>query len=359
MPFDNVAPGFYDLQDVAERRVSEIDVEQIVAAVELSARLHTQAVNEMEASFVERGTEFKERYYLPVVAELQPLVGDTDRPRPVKGHAFYDRAYPLKDAGHAWGGGRKTRAKMTVAEANDLTLAGLLADTRWRMRHILSAWLTNAEWTYEDPLHGDLTVGALANGDAVRYVDVNGDGFTDNHYLAQADPIDETHDPFPLLIDELAEHPENDNDMTPVAYIPTNLVPAVAALPKVYNRLPAELQEGANATRLVTEQTGSPIGEKVIGFHEDGLWLVEWKRLPANYIPFHVPGIRFLFMREEPEAVLQGLRPEFYDDDGVTWVSALIRTAGYAARNRIAAGVLQIGAASYTAPAAFMAPLPQ
>ena len=27
MPFDNVAPGFYDLQDVAERRVSEIDVE--------------------------------------------------------------------------------------------------------------------------------------------------------------------------------------------------------------------------------------------------------------------------------------------------------------------------------------------
>ena len=79
MPFDNVAPGFYDLQDVAERRVSEIDVEQIVAAVELSARLHTQAVNEMEASFVERGTEFKERYYLPVVSEMQPLVGDTDR----------------------------------------------------------------------------------------------------------------------------------------------------------------------------------------------------------------------------------------------------------------------------------------
>ena len=49
MPFDNVAPGFYDLQDVAERRVSEIDVEQIVAAVELSARLHTQAVNKLRS----------------------------------------------------------------------------------------------------------------------------------------------------------------------------------------------------------------------------------------------------------------------------------------------------------------------
>src|SRR5690554_4643290 len=107
MPFDNVAPGFYDLQDIAEKRISEVDVEQIIEAITLSTALHSEAVNEMESAFVERGTTFKERYYLPVVAELQPLVGDTDRPRPVKGRAWYERGYPLKDAGHAWGGGRK------------------------------------------------------------------------------------------------------------------------------------------------------------------------------------------------------------------------------------------------------------
>lgn len=359
MAFQNVAPGFYDLKDVADRKVSEIGVETIVEAIRLSAQLHNEAVVELESSIVERGTIFKERYYLPAVAELQPLAGDTDRPRPVKGRAYYDRAYPLRDAGHAWGGGRKTRAKMTVAEANENTLTALMADNRWRIRHILGAWLTNTEWTFKDPEHGDLVIGTLANGDTVQYVDINGDGFTDNHFLAQSAAIDSANDPFPAIVDELAEHPENDNGNYPVAYIPTNLVAAVSALPKVYNRLPDVLQEGTSVTRLISETTNSPLGDKLIGFHEAGIWLVEWKRLPSNYIPFHMPGIPFVFMREEPEASLQGLRTELYDDDGVTWVNAFIRTAGYAVRNRIAAGALLIGSASYTAPTAYKQPLAQ
>lgn len=357
MPFQNVAPGFYDLKDVADRKVTEVGVEQIVEAINLSVRLHNEAVAAMEASLIERGTTFKERYYLPSVAELQPLVGDTDRPRPVKGRAYYDRAYPIRDAGHAWGGGRKTRAKMTVVEANENTWTGLMADNRWRIRHMLGAWLTDTTWTFKDQEHGDLVIGGLANGDTVQYIDVNGDGFTDNHYLAQTAAIDSANDPFPGIVEELAEHPENDNGNYPVAYIPTNLVNAVAALPKVYNRLPDVIQEGVGVTRLVSEATNSPLGDKLIGFHEAGIWLVEWKRLPNNYIPFHVPGIPFIFMREEPEAELRGLRTELYDDDGVTWVNALIRTAGYAVRNRIAAGVLLVGSASYAAPTAFKQPI--
>lgn len=359
MPFANVAPGFYDLQDVADRTVSEIGVQQITDAIEQSVARHNEAVAELETTVVERGTIFKERYYLPAVAEMQPLVGDTDRPRPVKGRAFYDRAYPLRDAGHAWGGGRKTRAKMTVAEANENTWTALMADNRWRIRHILAAWLTDTAWTFKDPEHGDLVVGGLANGDAVQYVDVNGDGFTDSHFLAQAAAIDAANDPFPAMALELTEHPENDNGQYPVAYIPTNLVGAVAALPKVYNRLPDVIQEGVGVTRLVSEVTGSPLGDKLIGFHEDGLWLVEWKRLPNSIIPFHVPGIPFVFMREEPQTVLQGLRTELYDDDGVTWINGFIRTAGYAVRNRLAAGVLLQGAGAYTAPVAFKHPLAQ
>lgn len=357
MPFQKVAPGFVDLQDLAARRITEVGVEQIVDAITLSAQLHNEAVAEMDAALVETGTTFKERFELPVVAEMQPLAGDTDRPRPVSGLGHYDRAYPIRDAGHAWGGGRKTRAKMTVAEANTHTLTALNADNRWRIRHILAAWMTNTDWTFQDPLHGALTIGGLANGDDVQYVDLNGNGFTDSHYLAQLAAIDSTNDPFPLIVDELIEHPEN-NGNYPVAYIPTNLVNAVANLPKVYNRLPDVIQEGVGVTQLVSEATNSPIGDKIIGFHEAGLWLVELKRLPNNYIPFHVPGIPFIFMREEPEAELQGLRPELYDDDGVTWVNAFIRTAGYAVRNRIAAGVMLIGSASYAAPAAYKQPLP-
>lgn len=356
MPFQQVAPGFVDLQEVAERRITEVGVEQIVDAITLSAQLHTEAVAELEAGLVETGTTFKERYEQPVVSEMQPLAGDTDRPRPVSGQAFYDRAYPIRDVGHAFGGGRKVRAKWTVEQVNRQTLTGLMADDRWRMRHILGAWMSDQDWTFQDPEHGALTIGGAANGDAVLYVDINGDGFTDNHYLAQLAAIDSTNDPFPLIVDELIEHPEN-NGNYPVAYIPTNLVNAVANLPKVYNRLPDVIQEGVGVTQLVSEATNSPIGDKIIGFHEAGLWLVELKRLPNNYIPFHVPGIPFIFMREEPEVELQGLRPELYDD-GVTWVNAFIRTAGYAVRNRIAAGVMLIGSASYAAPAAYKQPLP-
>lgn len=358
MPFQNVAPGFVDLKDVADRRITEIGVEQIVEAVELSARLHNEAVAELEAGLVETGTTFKERYELPVVAEMQPLVGDTDRPRPVAGQGFYDRAYPIRDVGHAWGGGRKSRVKMTVEQANNHTLTALNADNRWRIRHILAAWMTDTAWTFKDQEHGDLSIGGLANGDAVLYVDINGEGFTDSHYLAQLAAIDSANDPFPTLVDELGEHPENDNGNYPVAYIPTNQVNAVANLPKVYNRLPDVLEEGVGATRLISDVTGSPIGDKLIGFHEAGLWLVQLKRLPNNYIPFHVPGIPFIYMREEPEGELQGLRTELYDDDGVSFVSAYIRTAGYAVRNRIAAGVMLIGSAAYSAPATYKQPLP-
>ena len=153
MPFQNVAPGFYDLQDVADRKVAEIGVGQIVDAINLSVQLHNEAVAELEAGLIERGTMFKERYYLPAVAELQPLSGDTDRPLPAAGRAYYDRAYPLHDAGHAWGGGRKTRAKMTVAEANENTWIGLIADTRWRMRHLIAACVSDTPWTFLDEEH--------------------------------------------------------------------------------------------------------------------------------------------------------------------------------------------------------------
>jgi len=360
MPFPNVAPGFTDLMDVANSKVTEIGVQQITDAIELSVQLYNDEVAELESTLVERGTEFKERYELPAVAEMQPLVGDTDRPKPAAGGASYERAYPLKDAGHAWGGGRKARAKMTVLQANNHTWTGLVADARWRMRHILAAWMSDQPWLYNDPEHGVLTIGGCANGDATEYVNRNGDGFQDSHYLCQAVAIDAANDPFPTLVSELMEHPENDNGMYPVAYIPTNLVQTVTALPMVYNNLPDVIEPGANVTRLVTEQTGSPLGDKLIGFHEAGIWLVELMRLPNNYIPFHVPGIPFIYMREEPEAELQGLRTELYDDDGVTWVNALIRTAGYAVRNRVAGGVLLIAAGGvYVSPAGFTNPLPQ
>ncbi len=352
-----VAPGFVDLIELANQRVTEIGWNVITGAVELSAQLHTEAMNELLSSICEEPPAVKEKVEIAVRTELQPLEGEFDRPKPVGSLYSYEAGYPLEKGGHAFGTGRESRVKMTVGEANKFTLQGIQADANWMIRRILHALFWNTSRTFADKEFASIPCVPLANADTQEYVFQNGDTTTDSHYLFQADAIDATHNPFPAIYTELREHPENSGD--PIVYVATNLKPSIEALAGfVVNENPAIVP--GSATTTLSRLPGIPFGDKVLGMVDD-CWIVEWMRLPSGYMVAHCEGDEpFMGWRQDSAPELRGFFVESYTDGGVLQATGMIRYSGFSIRKRTKALVMLIGAGAYTPPAAYnVAWLPQ
>lgn len=349
--------GFMNLKDLATRRVTEVGVGVVWDAIQATVAEHNRQMAALNTLFAERTVQFKERFISPTVARLQPL-DDNGRARPIKTAGYYDVSYPIQAGGAAWGTNYVTSKKMTVQEASDLTATLISADVRWMRDHILASLFTNADWTHTDDLKGALTIKGLANADAVKYLLMQGAdaGATDTHYLAQADAIDDTHNPFPTIFDELKEHPENGGEV--VAFIPTNLKASVKALTEFHAEADPNLRTGANSDVLVG-QLGVPTPGELFGYTDSKVWLVEWRSLPDSYIvAATTDGSRPLKMREHEEADLQGFNLVAQRDDHPFYESQWLRYAGFGAFNRVGALVQRIGNGSYAIPTNYTVPMP-
>jgi hypothetical protein len=348
--------GFHDLQSIFDQRVED-NVTLVNSAIDESVAEHNRQMDALLSLFVTRTTEFKVRFRTATTASLQPL-DQNGRARPIQPAGYYETAFPILDAGTAWGVNYKARAKMTVEEANAITATMLMADMRWVRYHILAALYANASWTFADPQHGNLTIVGMANNDTVTYQIMAGTdaGATDNHYLAQAAAIADAADPFPAIYTELAEHPENSGPI--VALIPTNLKAAVMALSGFYPASDPNIDLGASQARLVGNLGVSVPGE-VFGYHDAGVWLVEWRNMPDSYIiAVSTGGERPIAMREEPEASLQGFQKVAERNDHPFYESQFLRSAGFGGWNRVAALVYRIGNATYSAaPTGYVSPV--
>lgn len=354
---NSTAYGFVALKDLFNERVTAVGVETINSAMIETVNAYQAELESMLDWFVTRTTAPKRRFLLANSGTLQPL-DQWGNPLPRQPGGSYEVAFPIQGGGDAWGTNRVTRELMTVAEANRFALNVLMADTDWMKRHMLAALLTNTTWTYEDEDDevGSLTIQPLANGDSVVYNKRGAGASTDNHYLAQANAIDNSNDPFPTIETEISEHPTNNGDV--VAYIPTNLVASVKALGAFIPARDANVSPGSGTDTFV----GSEIlgfGDVFLGYHDSGVKLVEWKSMPNSYILFasENPGETALAMREYPATSLQGLFPEFHNVDGNRFVNRFIRYAGFGVQNRVAAGVMRIGNGSYAIPSGYTAPL--
>lgn len=349
---NSTAYGFVTLKDIFRERVMD-NLEIVQTAVQQSIDEYQRQMDEMLNILVQRTDRYSLRYQLPGSGTLQPL-DEHGNPLPVLPSGYYDVAFPIQGAGIAWGDNRVTRALMTVQDANRFTLTVQNADLDWMARHILATVFTNTTWTYTDPDHGSLTVQPLANGDTVTYVRRGGTSSTDTHYLAQANAIDNSNNPFPTLYSELMEHPSNDGPY--VAYIPSNLKSAVTGLSTFVEIGDPDIQTGAN-TDTVVGNLSQGFGDEVLG-KSDNMWIVEWSRLPDNYILAVAQGADpIVGMREYPSERLQGLFPEFQNVDGNRYLYKYIRYAGFGVMNRVGAAVMRIGNASYAIPTGYSAPL--
>jgi len=349
--------GFISLKDLATRRVTEVGVNVVWDAIQATVAEHNRQMAALNALFAERTTQFKERFISPTVARLQPL-DDNGRARPIKTAGYYDVAYPIQAGGATWGANYVTSKKMTVQEASDLTATLISADVRWMRDHILAALFTNASWSHTDDLKGSLTIQGLANSDAVKYLLLQGAdaGATDTHYLAQADAIDDTHNPFEGIYDELKEHPENAGEV--VAFIPTNLKASVKALTEFHAEADPNIRVGAN-TDVVSGNLGVATPGTLFGYTDSKVWLVEWRSLPDSYIiATTTQGARPLKMREHEETELQGFNLVAQRDDHPYNESQWLRYAGFGGYNRVGALVKRIGNGTYAIPTNYTVPMP-
>lgn len=348
--------GFYDLQSIFDQRVSD-NVPAVSSAIDEAVAEHNRQMDALVALFVTRTTEFKVRFRTATTANLQPL-DQNGRARPIQAAGYYETAFPILDAGTAWGANYKARAKMTVAEANDITATMLMADMRWIRYHILAALYADVTWTFTDLEHGALTIQGMANGDTVTYQIMAGTdaGATDNHYLAQAAAISDVADPFPTIYAELIEHPENSGQI--VAFIPTGLKAAVMALSGYYPASDPNIDLGASQARLVGN-LGVSVPGTLFGYHDAGVWLVEWPNMVANYIiAVATGGERPVAMREEEEPELRGFRKVAERNDHPFYENQFLRSAGFGGWNRVGAVVYRIGNSTYAAaPTGYIQPV--
>ena len=348
--------GFVSLSDIASQRVAP-NIRVVDTAIRESVVEHNRQVAAVLAELVEPTTEPYLRYKVRGSGSLQPL-DEWGNPKPVLAQGQYDVAFPIKKAGHAWGDNRFSRAMMTVQDADGYTFDALLRDANWMKRHMLAALLDNTSYTFldENDKVGTLTIQPLANGDTAAYLKKNGETGTDTHYYAQADAIDDTHNPFPALETELSEHMDNDGPY--VAYIPTALKTSIMALATFHDVADANLRRGDGQTVLVGN-IDRGFGDRVLGYVEPGIWIVEWSMLPSTHGIMVARGATTpaLAMREYPVPELQGLFTDNHSPDGNLNEYRFIRAAGFGALNRTAALAFQIGNGTYQIPAGYATPL--
>ena len=356
---NQVLYGFQNLTDVFTDRVTNVagGVATINQAIDETLAEHNRQIDALMALFADSTTDFKRRYKTPVAARLQPL-DEQGRARPIRVAGHYDIAFPMQRAGTAWGQTWEASIKSTVQDANNAMNTLLTADARWMRDHLLAGLFVNASWTYADEEHGSLTIKGLANGDTDTYHIQEGadSGATDTHYFAQANVIDNSNDPLPTIHDELMEHPENGGDI--IALIPTGLKASVKGLTGFYPVTDDNIRYGANVSVLDSNVSANLPGE-IFGYHDDGVWLCEWKSMPANYIiAVTTDGDRPLAIRQDTASELVGFNRVAQRDDYPYYESQYLRKAGFGAQNRVGALVYRIGNGSYAIPTGYVSPMP-
>jgi hypothetical protein len=346
--------GFQDLASVMGDRITQVGVQRVMRAVEQAVAEYNRQADALLALLARRVTDAKRNYLLPGSGTLQPL-DEQGIPVPVQEGGSYDVAWPIAGGGTAFGQNRITRRLMTVEEVQRHVLESQRRDADWLIRHALAAIFDNAAYTFTDKLLGALTVQPLANGDSVAYLRRGGAISADNHFLAKAS-IDAA-----LMSDihsELIEHPGNGD--TTVVFAPTASLSTITGLTGFVELDDPAIALGANSNRVrgVADRLLGP-GTRVVGKMRGGAWIVEWPRVPDNYLIGVAidAGDPPLAMREYPDPALQGLFSEQISPDGVGLQINFIRYAGFGALNRVAAVAVRTNNAAYAIPAGFDAPL--
>lgn len=282
------------------------------------------------------------------------------QPDATKAYGELDVQFPLLDYGAANLRDRISYAYMTVAELNRHLDTIFRQDTNTVRLEIMKALFNNANWTFKDKFHGDLTIKSLANTDGTTYPPVEGSDVEadDNHYLYPgyaAASISDTNNPCKTVRDELEEHFGTPTGGSNIIYLVTPAIAdALEGLTDFDPVNPRVVNPGANTDTLMNIPVGTP--GRVRGYC-DGVWVVEWRNLPANYgIAIDSDVERPLQERVDPidTGLPQGLNLITETDDHPFRTAIYQHRFGYGVANRLNGVVTQFGTGgSYAVPTGF------
>lgn len=345
--------GFRDLRDQADSQITEQLIPVINTAITETLAFHNEEMDRVLSLFVKKTTDHALRYRTPTDAKLQPL-DEHGRARKIRVGAQYDVGFPLQAAGLAEGATDTTRQLETVQDVADITSTMTMGDKNWILDHILATLFAVADWTFGDDRFGALVVKPLANGDAQTYLGRNGSFATADHNTGQATGIADATNPFPGIYTRLTR-PMGSNGRV-ISFVASNLVASIQALGSFFEPPDPDIRAAANSEELVgTVPAGTP-GE-VIG-KANRVWIVDWARLPDNYIVSIIEGgERPVAMREYEVAGLQGFRRAGERNDYPYFETQFKRDAGFGIWNRTGSDVMEIGDASYDVPTGYEVPM--
>jgi hypothetical protein len=359
--------GFLGLEQLYHDDSQIVNLEVVWNQVLEAVRAYNEAVSGFISTFAQPTTQGQFRYIIPNTLGYQPL-DDKGEPLPAFSFGHYDAGLPLRGAGLAWGENMITRAMLTPRKIAERTMQALRADAEWIQKHMLAALFTNTEYNYSSnltPEENPVTVRPLATtASGLQWLMRDGVLATDQHYNAQANPIDNSNNPFPAIYEELAEHPSNGVAPTRpvIAYIPANLQQSVEGLASFVPLARTFIAESVQTPTAMPEAAnygsfGEFIG--VVGGANNSVIVRVWRALPDNYIIAHASGAGpVLGWRQFPQPELQGVIAMREGAEGSNYIKMSFRRyAGFGVVNPIAACVWRIGNASYAVPNNYQAPL--
>lgn len=277
--------GMLDLDSSDRVFVNTVGQKVVYDAVnELTERWNTEVREMMDVFLEEEIDHFKERYYLPAggYMERRGVLGTAGA---VQTSGSYDVAYPLEDFGAQIAGDDISMAYMSLQDLNRHLQSIFTRDANTLRFEMLKALLNDTQDTFTDPIHGDLDIEPLANGDAVVYPPVIGSSSeaTDDHYLeAGYTAITDSDNPLVTLKDEIEEHfgvPQGGGNM--IVFVANAERAGIEGLADYDQILDPKISPGADTDIVQGLPAGLP--GTLIG-RSNTVWVVEWRHLPATYM---------------------------------------------------------------------------
>lgn len=309
--------------------------------------------------FVDVITEdHQERYQLPGGGRMTQR-GDGTRGPAVKPLGSWDVAYPIYDFAEQVAATDVDAAYLTPAEYQrhvDTIVNRYRTELRWQILHAL---LDNVSVSYSDKRWGTLTLQPLANNDSVTYPPVMGatTDATDNHYLESnyaATAISDSNNPYITIREEIVEHfgTETGGDNV-VVFINNAETPETEDLTDFDPVEDRFIRSGAN--RDIPFNLPNVPG-RIIG-RTNGVWVSEWRFMPANYmlgIHLDAPAPCKMRVDEAATGLPRGLNL-VANDMSYPIASAEWRARfGISVANRLNGVVMELGTGgTYTVPAVY------
>lgn len=348
--------GLARLDTTEYEYIQRADQQLIYNATMQYVNMQLEDVARAESVFVEgQTTNTKERYQLPGSGRMSQRAEGV-RGAAVRAYGGWDAAYPIFDYGEQIAETRVQMAHMTPAEYQrhvDTIVTRYVNERRHQILHRLLDDEGGSAFTFSDMFAGSLSVVPLANGDSVVYPPVMGSTSeaTEDHYAESgyaASAISDTNNPLVTLKDELVEHFGTMTGGENIVAFVNNA--DVTYLEDLTDYTPVEdrfIRVGSN----VDVPQSLPNVPGTVRGRSNGVWIVEWRWIPANYIlALHLEATPPLKERVYPN-LPSGLHLQYEDENAPIESAEWGAYFGFGCGNRLNGAVMELGTGgSYTVP---------